>query len=47
LIREVRHAMRQSYPLSINLECYEDGTVSPRSLALLKKVRRAVRGRQA
>ena len=39
----IHGAMRQHYPLSINLEMYEDGSVSPKSVALLKQLRSEVR----
>ncbi len=40
----VERAQKEQFPLSINLEMYEDGSVSPDSLALLKKLRMAIRG---
>ena len=46
LTQWVRAAQQQRYPLSINLEMYEDGSVSPESMALLKELRKAVRGDQ-
>jgi hypothetical protein len=38
----VEKAQAQRYPLSINLEMYEDGSVSPESVALLAQLRDAV-----
>jgi hypothetical protein len=39
----IRDAQRERYPLSINLEMYEDGSVSPESIALLKQLRAVIR----
>ncbi|HAR65964.1 MAG TPA: hypothetical protein DCR55_07105 [Lentisphaeria bacterium] len=39
----VQKAQDGRFPLSINLEMYEDGSVSPDSVALLKKLRKIVR----
>ncbi|MBK1829015.1 alpha-L-fucosidase [Haloferula rosea] len=39
----VKKAQENRYPLSINLEMYEDGSVSPESYALLKALKAAVR----
>ncbi|MDF7806312.1 alpha-L-fucosidase [Pontiellaceae bacterium B12219] len=39
----VTKAQQNRYPLSINLEMYEDGSVSPESYALLKELKAAVR----
>lgn len=39
----VRQAQEHRYPVSINLEMYEDGSVSPDSIELLKRLRSAVR----
>lgn len=39
----VKQARQNRYPISINLEMYEDGSVSPASLALLKELKAAVR----
>lgn len=44
LTANVKQAQRNRYPLSINLEMYEDGSVSPESAALLKELKAAVRG---
>ncbi|SDM04127.1 Alpha-L-fucosidase [Kriegella aquimaris] len=43
LVERIRHARKNRYPLSINLEMYEDGSVSPKSLEVLRKVRGAIR----
>ncbi len=43
LVEYIRHAQKNRYPLSINLEMYEDGTVSPESVDLLTKVRTIIR----
>lgn len=43
LIERIQHAQKNRYPLSINLEMYEDGSVSPESLELLKNVRAHIR----
>jgi len=43
LTERIKYAQKNRYPLSINLEMYEDGSVSPESIELLKKVRNAVR----
>lgn len=40
----VRKAQEEQSPLSINLEMYEDGSVSPESLTLLKQLKTAIRG---
>ncbi|SHE53910.1 Alpha-L-fucosidase [Arenibacter palladensis] len=45
LIGRIKHAQENRYPLSINLEMYEDGSVSPESRALLRKVSKAIRGK--
>ncbi|MCK0133356.1 alpha-L-fucosidase [Arenibacter sp. S6351L] len=45
LIGRIEHAQKNRYPLSINLEMYEDGSVSPESRALLQEVRKGIRGR--
>ncbi|MDO6518647.1 alpha-L-fucosidase [Zobellia uliginosa] len=39
----VKNAQHNRYPLSINLEMYEDGSVSSESLKLLKELRKTVR----
>lgn len=39
----VRRAQEEQFPLSINLEMYEDGSVSSDSIALLKQLKTAVR----
>ncbi len=39
----VKMAEENRYPISINLEMYEDGSVSPQSAALLKALKAAVR----
>ena len=39
----VRKAQEEQSPLSINLEMYEDGSVSPDSVALLKQLKVAIR----
>lgn len=43
----VTKAQQNRYPLSINLEMYEDGPVSPESYALLKELKAAVREQAA
>jgi hypothetical protein len=43
LTQMVRAAQQGRYPLSINLEMYEDGSVSPQSLDLLKDLRKEIR----
>jgi len=43
LVQMVEKAQKYQYPLSINLEMYEDGSVSPESLQLLKDLNAAVR----
>lgn len=43
LTQIVEQAQQNRYPLSINLEMYEDGSVSPESIALLKELKAAVR----
>lgn len=45
LIGRIEHAQKNRYPLSINLEMYEDGSVSPESRELLRKVRYVIRGK--
>ena len=40
----VEKAKQNGYPLSINLEMYEDGSVSPASLSLLKQLKASVAG---
>ncbi|MFC5051817.1 alpha-L-fucosidase [Rubritalea spongiae] len=42
LTEYVQQAKENRYPLSINLEMYEDGSVSPASAELLKKLKAAV-----
>jgi hypothetical protein len=44
LIERIKHAQKNRYPLSINLEMYEDGSVSSESLELLEEVREVIRG---
>ncbi|TWU34101.1 Alpha-L-fucosidase [Novipirellula aureliae] len=39
----IKNAQKEQFPLSINLEMYEDGSVSPDSVALLKQLKDAVR----
>lgn len=41
----VTKAQQNRYPLSINLEMYEDGSVSPESYALLKELKATIRGK--
>ncbi len=43
LTQRIKYAQKHRYPLSINLEMYEDGSVSPESMELLKKVRGVIR----
>ncbi|SHJ03582.1 alpha-L-fucosidase [Pseudozobellia thermophila] len=43
LVGYVKHAQENRYPLSINLEMYEDGSVSSESLKLLKELRQRIR----
>jgi len=46
LLAELKHAQKKfDIPLSINLKMYEDGSVSPESRALLRKVRQGIRGK--
>jgi len=40
----VKKAQQNHYPLSINMEIYEDGSVSPESVAVLKELKSAIRG---
>ncbi|MCK0191715.1 alpha-L-fucosidase [Arenibacter sp. F20364] len=42
LISRIKHAQEHRYPLSINLEMYEDGSVSPESLELLKTIQKTM-----
>jgi len=44
LTQFVTRARKARYPLSINLEMYEDGSVSAESTALLKELKAAIRG---
>lgn len=44
LIEMIRDGMSRKSALSINMEMYEDGSVSPASLELMRQVRLAVRG---
>ena len=43
LVRMIEKAQGGQYPLSINLEMYEDGSVSPDSMAILRKLKEEVR----
>ena len=43
LVKLIRNAQENRYPYSINLEMYEDGTVSPQSYELLKKLKKEIR----
>ncbi len=43
LATKIQHAQKNRYPISINLEMYEDGSVSPESIKLLKEVRTIIR----
>jgi len=43
LVEQISYAQKNRYPLSINLEMYEDGTVSPHSYGLLERVRIKIR----
>ena len=45
LVDIIRDGIARKSVLSVNMEAYEDGTVSPASLALMRAVRKAVRGR--
>ena len=45
MVKMVDRAKQGQYPLSINLEMYEDGSVSPDSVTLLKGLRNAIRGK--
>lgn len=38
LIQKIRHAKANRYPIAINLEMYEDGSVGPESAAVLKEI---------
>ncbi|WP_170126353.1 alpha-L-fucosidase [Arenibacter echinorum] len=42
LISQIKYAQEHRYPLSINLEMYEDGSVSPESLELLKTIQKTM-----
>ncbi len=39
----IKRALQRQFPLSINLEMYEDGSVSPESMSLLRELKAAVR----
>ncbi len=41
----IERAQNERFPLSINLEMYEDGSVSPESMSLLKQLRDSVRAK--
>ncbi|WP_411825650.1 alpha-L-fucosidase [Luteolibacter sp. AS25] len=41
----IQKAQKQKFPLSINLEMYEDGSVSPDSVTLLEQLREDIRGK--
>jgi hypothetical protein len=41
----MKKAQQNKYPLSINLEMYEDGTVSPESIELMKKLKTIIRNK--
>ena len=41
----IRDAQKYRYPLSLNLEMYEDGSVSSESVVLLKQLREVIRGK--
>lgn len=45
LTERIKHAQENRYPISINLEMYENGSVSPESIELLEKVRGVIRGK--
>lgn len=45
LIKRIQMAKQKGYPLSINLLMYEDGSVSPESLAQMEEVRKIIRGK--
>ncbi|MGQ1784471.1 alpha-L-fucosidase [Saccharicrinis sp. GN24d3] len=45
LVGFIQNAQKNRYPLSINLEMYEDGTVSQKSVDLLEQVRIRVKGK--
>lgn len=45
LTERIKHAKKNRYPLSINLEMYEDGSVSPESVELLENIRMKIRGK--
>ena len=47
LTRLVEKAQKEQSPLSINLEMYEDGSVSPDSIALLKQLKAAIRDKRS
>lgn len=44
IINRVLHGQKNRYPLSINLEMYEDGSVSSASIQLIEKVNDAING---
>lgn len=43
MVKMMEKALANKYPLSINMEMYEDGSVSPESAALLKELKAAIR----
>lgn len=45
LIKRIQHALENGFPYSINLEMYEDGTVSPQSYELLEKLKKEIRSK--
>lgn len=44
-IKMIRECIERKCAISINLEVYEDGTPSPKSLELMKALRKAIRGK--
>ncbi len=44
LVNRIDNAKKNRYPIAINLEMYEDGSVSPASAQLLKEVRKTLQG---
>lgn len=45
MVKLVNKAIKEQSPLSINLEMYEDGSVSPASVALLKELKAEIYGK--
>jgi hypothetical protein len=43
-VNRINKAKKNRHPIAINLEMYEDGSVSPASAQLLKEVRKTLQG---